>query len=143
MESDLSGDAFINSIVSAATQLDGSYLCIQGPPGAGKTYTARHIIGDLIAKGKRIGISSNSHKAIINLMDGVADHLLEKNIEGQLIKVGGDAEDPIFDKQNVNFRKDAKACGNELNSSALCIGGTAWLFCNALLTEEQGVETFD
>ncbi len=143
VEFDLSGDAFIDSIVSAATQLDGSYLCIQGPPGAGKTYTARHIIGDLIAKGKRIGISSNSHKAIINLMDGVADHLLENNIEGQLIKVGGDAEDPVFDKQNVNFRKDAKACGNELNSSALCIGGTAWLFCNALLTEEQGVEIFD
>jgi predicted RecB family nuclease len=140
---DLSSDAFIKSIVSAASQLDCSYLCIQGPPGAGKTYTARHIIGDLIAKGKRVGISSNSHKAIINLMDGVADHLLENNIEGQLIKVGGDAEDPIFEKQNVNFRKDAKACGNELNSSSLCIGGTAWLFCNALLTEEEGVDTFD
>jgi predicted RecB family nuclease len=143
VESDQSGDVFIDSIVSAATQLDSSYLCIQGPPGAGKTYTARHIIGDLIAKGKRVGISSNSHKAIINLMDGVAGHLLAKDIEGQLIKVGGDSEDPIFDKENVNFRKNAQACGSELNSSAFCIGGTAWLFCNALLTEEQGVETFD
>ena len=143
VESDLSGDEFIDSIVYAASQLDSSYLCIQGPPGAGKTYTARYIIGDLIAKGKRIGISSNSHKAIINLMGGVADHLLAKNIEGQLIKVGGDSEDSIFDKQNVSFRKDTKACISELNSPALCIGGTAWVFCNSILTEDQGEEIFD
>ena len=143
LETDLLGNAFVDSIVLAANKLDNSYLCIQGPPGAGKTYTARNIIGDLIGKGKRIGISSNSHKAIINLMDGVADHLLENDIKGELIKIGGDDQDPIFIKKNVIHRKDAKACGNQLNSSPLCIGGTAWLFCNSLLTEEEGIKTFD
>ena len=64
--------------------------------GAGKTFTARKVIGDLIAKGKRIGISSNSHKAIINLMDGVADHLTENEITGNLIKIGSN-EFPLFD----------------------------------------------
>ena len=113
------------------------------PPGAGKTYTARHIIADLISKGKKIGISSNSHKAITNLMGGVADHLLENKIDGQLIKVGGDEEDLIFSKDIVNFRKDAKSCENDLNNSSICIGGTAWLFCNNLLTEEEGVKKFD
>lgn len=140
---DLLGNEFMNSVVSAANQLDNSYLCIQGPPGAGKTYTARHIIADLISKGKRIGISSNSHKAIINLMGGVADHLLRNSIVGQLIKVGGDPEDPIFTRSNVRFRKDAKACGDELNASQICIGGTAWLFCNSVLVEEQGIGGFD
>ena len=143
LEPNLLGGAFVDAIVSAANQLDNSYLCIQGPPGAGKTYTARHIICDLISKRKRIGISSNSHKAIINLMDGVADHILENNIKGELIKVGGDPEDSIFKKKNVNYRKDAKACVNELNGSSLCIGGTAWLFCNPVLTEEQGIKKFD
>ena len=143
IEDSLSGSNFIDAIVSVANELDNSYLCIQGPPGAGKTYTARYIIADLIAKGKRIGISSNSHKAIINLMGGVADHLLENKIKGHLIKVGGDDEDLIFNKDNVSFRKDGKACGNELNNSSICIGGTAWLFCNSLLTEEEGVEKFD
>ncbi|MAW34393.1 MAG: helicase, partial [Proteobacteria bacterium] len=143
IKENLSGSEFIDTIVSVANELDNSYLCIQGPPGAGKTFTARHIIADLIAKGKTIGISSNSHKVIINLMGGVADYLLEKNINSHLIKVGGDDEDLIFNKDNVSFRKDAKACRNDLNKPSTCIGGTAWLFCNSLLTEEHGTEKFD
>ena len=143
LESNLLGSAFIDSIVLAANQLDNSYLCIQGPPGAGKTFTARHIIGDLIAKGKKVGISSNTHKAIINLMEGVSDHILENNIEGELIKVGGEPDDPIFNKKNVVYRKDARACGNDLNTAPLCIGGTAWLFCNSSLIEKQDTKIFD
>ena len=143
LENDLSGDEFINKIVSVANELDNSYLCIQGPPGAGKTYTARHIIADLMAKGKRIGISSNSHKAIINLMEGVSNHLAKHKIKGHLIKIGGDDRDSIFNNNNVSFRRDAKACQNDLNKSSLCIGGTAWLFCNKLLTEDEGTKKFD
>lgn len=143
VSSDLSGSAFLEAVVSAANDLDGSYLCIQGPPGAGKTYTARHIISDLIAKGKRIGISSNSHKAIINLMSGVADHLLEQRIDGTLIKVGGEDDDPIFEKSNVHFKKSAKDCAGELDQSPMCMGGTAWLFCNAVLSEAEGFQQLD
>ncbi len=143
IKENLSGSDFIGAVVSVASELDNSYLCIQGPPGAGKTFTARHIIADLIAKGKRIGISSNSHKVITNLMSGVADHLLKNKIKGHLIKVGGDDEDLIFNKDNVSFKKDGKACGDELNKSPICIGGTAWLFCNSLLTEKEGTKKFD
>ncbi len=143
LEPGLSARDFINSIILAANELDNSYLCIQGPPGAGKTFTARNVIGNLMSKGKRIGISSNSHKAIINLMSGVADHLLDNNIGGELIKIGGENEDPIFDKSNVIFRKDGKAYSDKLNEMPVCIGGTAWLFCNSALTEEEGVEKFD
>ena len=143
LEPNLSAVDFIQSIILAANELDNSYLCIQGPPGAGKTFTARKVIGDLIAKGKRIGISSNSHKAIINLMDGVADHLTENQITGNLIKIGSNDEDPIFNKKNVVHRRDAKACGDELNASPLCVGGTAWLFCNSALTEEEGIKKLD
>ena len=134
---------FIKSIIMAANDLDNSYLCIQGPPGAGKTFTARNVIGDLMSKGKRIGISSNSHKAIVNLMDGVAEHLIQNNISGNLIKIGGSEEDPIFDKKNVLFKRDAKAVGNNLNDSPICVGGTAWLFCNSQLSEEEGIKKFD
>lgn len=143
LEQDLSPKDFTNSIIQATNELDNSYLCIQGPPGAGKTFTARNVICDLIAKGKRIGISSNSHKAIINLMDGVADNLLENKIDGTLIKIGGNDDEVIFEKKNVFFKRDARACGAEINNSSLCIGGTAWLFCNSLLTEEEGTKKFD
>lgn len=46
--------------------LDESYLFIQGPPGAGKTYLGARLIVDLIARGKKVGITANSHKAIHN-----------------------------------------------------------------------------
>jgi superfamily I DNA and/or RNA helicase len=134
---------FIKSIIMAANDLDNSYLCIQGPPGAGKTFTARNVICDLISKGKRIGISSNSHKAIVNLMDGVAEHLIQNNISGNLIKIGGSEEDSIFDKKNVFFKRDAKAVGNNFNDSPICVGGTAWLFCNSQLSEQEGIKKFD
>ena len=71
-----------------------------------------------MSKGKRVGISSNSHKAIVNLMDGVADHLIENHITGNLIKIGGSEEDTIFNKNNVFFKKDAKAVGNDFNVSS-------------------------
>ena len=86
LEPNLSSKDFLNSIITAVTSLDNSYLCIQGPPGSGKTFTAKNIIGNLITQ-KEVGISSNSHKAILNLMGGVADYLIENQIEGELIKI--------------------------------------------------------
>ena len=57
-------------------------------PGSGKTFAAK-ILSETNNTKKRVGISSNSHKAILNLMSGVADYLLENQIEGELIKIGG------------------------------------------------------
>ena len=44
-----------------------------------------------------------------------ADYLIQNDIAGNLIKIGGSEEDPIFDKKNVFFKKDAKAVGNDFN----------------------------
>ena len=143
VSANLSGDEFLREVVQASNGLNESYLCIQGPPGAGKTYTAKHIISDLLAKGKRIGISSNSHKAITNLMEGVAVQLVKDGLDARLRKVGGEKDDPIFENPNVEFRSNPKACANELNLPGLCVGGTAWLFCNSLFTEDEGTEKLD
>ena len=50
----------LKQIIDAAIHLDRSYLTIQGPPGAGKSYTAEHIVARLLKSRKHIGISSNS-----------------------------------------------------------------------------------
>lgn len=121
-------DNLLDDIIEASVNLDDSYLCIQGPPGAGKTYTAKHIIGELLRRGKRIGISSNSHKAIINLMDGVAEYVQQENITSTLIKAGGDEEDLIFKRKNVSYIKSISDLLH--NGGALCFGGTAWAFSN-------------
>src|SRR5690606_22258438 len=59
------------AIKQVVRNLDSSVLFIQGPPGAGKTYTGSHLIVDLLKTGKRIGVTSNSHHAINNLLSAV------------------------------------------------------------------------
>ena len=59
------------SVRAASDALDESYLFVQGPPGAGKTYIGARLIVDLIARGKKVGVTANSHKAIHNLLDEV------------------------------------------------------------------------
>ncbi|MGB1541592.1 MAG: hypothetical protein ACPG9F_05150, partial [Cycloclasticus sp.] len=62
-EAVITSDDLQSDALEAIAALDNSYLFIQGPPGAGKTYTSSHIIVDLIKRGKKIGVTSNSHKA--------------------------------------------------------------------------------
>jgi len=101
-------------------------LSIQGPPGTGKTTTAARTVLDLVAAGKRVGITSNSHKAILNLLMKCAQ------LNGaalRCLKVGGDADDPLLASipgvQHVAGGRDAAAVSRD---HAL-VGGTAWLFC--------------
>lgn len=58
----------LQRINNACLNLDSSYLVIQGPPGAGKIFTAAHLITNLLLQGKRVAITSNSHKALQNLL---------------------------------------------------------------------------
>jgi hypothetical protein len=63
-------EALPDTVIRAVHEFDNSYLFIQGPPGTGKTFTAAQAILSLLRAGKRIGISSNSHKAI-NKVDSI------------------------------------------------------------------------
>ncbi|HEY8987421.1 MAG TPA: AAA domain-containing protein, partial [Candidatus Limnocylindrales bacterium] len=60
-----------------AIDLDGGVLPIQGPPGTGKTWTAARMIAALVADGRRVGITAQSHKAITNLVDKTAEAFAE------------------------------------------------------------------
>lgn len=68
------GEDLVAGAVRAVTDLDDSTLIIQGPPGTGKTYTTARAIIALLADGKRVGVSSNSHKAINNLLAAISKH---------------------------------------------------------------------
>ena len=55
-------------VIRVVESMDETCLFIQGPPGAGKTYTGSHVIVELLKQGKRVGVTSNSHHAINNLL---------------------------------------------------------------------------
>ena len=48
-----------------------SYLFVQGPPGSGKTWQGARMAIALMREGKRVGVTSLSHKAIHNLLRAI------------------------------------------------------------------------
>lgn len=99
------GEDPLAATVRALVALDDSYLLIQGPPGAGKTYTASHAIVELLSQGKRVGVASNSHKAVNNLLKAIEQVAAERGVrfrgvkkssnEGQYLQGSGLIEDTL------------------------------------------------
>ena len=58
----------VDAVHAAVRALDHSYVAIQGPPGAGKTFLASHVIARLVAEGAKVGVVAQSHAVIENLM---------------------------------------------------------------------------
>ena len=58
----------VDTVHAAVRALDHSYVAVQGPPGAGKTFLASHVIARLVAEGAKVGVVAQSHAVIENLM---------------------------------------------------------------------------
>lgn len=69
-----------------ASKLNHSYLPVQGPPGAGKSYTGSHLIVRLVQEGKKIGVTALSHKVITNLLTKVWEVAQEQGIGIQMLQ---------------------------------------------------------
>ena len=106
-------------------------LSIQGPPGAGKTYTASHLIAALVKDGKTVGITSNSHKAINNLLIKVAEVLDDQNIETMVIKVNRSKEEEL--EAIPRFKRVTAGSDVVLSEQCRIVGGTTWAFANEAL----------
>lgn len=122
------GVDLLPALTDVMRRLDHTTLCIQGPPGSGKTFTAAHVIAELLRDGRRIGVMASSHKAILNLMEAIAEAVEEKGITARLVKVGGDADEPLIATGVVEHCPQNSAAAEELGSRSLVLGGTAWLF---------------
>lgn len=79
--------------IAMTRALDHSCLAIQGPPGTGKSYTASHIILDLIAQGFNVGVTATSHKVISNLLEAVLKNS-KGRARGRVFQRNDDPESP-------------------------------------------------
>ncbi len=113
-----------------AVALDRTTLAIQGPPGSGKTYTGARMIVALVAAGKRVGISANSHKVIGNFIDAVRVAARDADITvriGQKITEDGQG----VDHDDVVVTKDNGVVRDGLRLGTLdVVGGTSWLWAS-------------
>lgn len=75
-----------DKIFDFVSKLDNSYLPIQGPPGAGKSFTGSHLIVNLVRQGKKIGVTALSHKVITNLLSKTWEVAKEKGFDINMIQ---------------------------------------------------------
>jgi superfamily I DNA and/or RNA helicase len=125
-------DERLQQVITAVKNLDNSYLTIQGPPGSGKSYTAKHVIAELVKTGAKVGISSNSHKAINNLLLSTAKYCGEKEINATFACTK-ETEPELVDA-GISILKNNNLA-NHVQSGCV-LGTTAWGFSRDDMSEQ-------
>ncbi len=111
------------AVLRLVESLDHSTLCLQGPPGSGKTTLGAGMILTLLDRGKRVGITANSHAAILNLMRKCKE-LRQGRLE--CLKIGGPAEERFFELcPEAAYVQRVRDAIPRLEQFRL-LGGTAW-----------------
>ncbi len=126
---DAAGD--IAQIIDAVLAMDRSTLFIQGPPGSGKTYTGSHLIAELLKRGYRVGVSSNSHKAIHNLLHAVEKRADELGLEFCGVYKSSQTKGSEFDGSYIDCANNAQDVIAALDIKEFQLfAGTAWMFAD-------------
>lgn len=115
----------LQSAVRIATALEPGVFPIQGPPGAGKTHTGARMICALVAAGKKVGITANSHKVIRNLLDDVQEACEESGKAVQCVQKVSEKTDEV---PGIRFTTDNAALFSSIDGSCPVAAGTAWLW---------------
>jgi len=117
-------------VTALVRELDDSVLAVQGPPGSGKTYTGAHVIADLLAEGKRVGVTSTGHHAIHNLLHEVERVVAARDASFRGVKKSA-ADNPFVSRLVTPFI--ASSTDNGAFGEYDLVAGTAWLFSRAEL----------
>jgi predicted RecB family nuclease len=119
------GMGLLPGAIASIRDLDESYLLVQGPPGTGKTYTSAHAIVALLKDGKRVGVSSNSHKTINNLLKEVEKVAVERGVKFAGAKKSSDDDDSSL--ATGGQIKDVYDNDVAAKPEFQLVAGTAWL----------------
>ena len=118
------GRELVEGAVEAIGAMRDTVLAIQGPPGTGKTYVSAKAIVALVRTGRRVAVSSNSHRAIGNLLKGVAEEGGDQGGECRIAQKVSDPSDagdhPAVQVVSANEAPEIAA--------ADVVGATSWHF---------------
>jgi predicted RecB family nuclease len=120
--------------------LDRAVLAIQGPPGAGKTYTGGRMICDLVAAGRKVGITATGHKVIRNLLRAVAHEAEKRGLRVRMAHKDRGEEDGEEDAGFAVRSVDNGGALRLLDAGEVdVVGGTAWLWARPELGKKLDV----
>ena len=119
-----------DAAVRIVTDLDDTTLAIQGPPGAGKTYTGARMILSLAGAGLKVGVTAVSHKVIRNLLDAVREQAEKAGAPVRLAHKPGESDER--DDETVSGVREVESNPEALRAIVQgevdVLGGTAWLW---------------
>ncbi|OFQ35247.1 nuclease [Rothia sp. HMSC071C12] len=110
-----------DAVHAAVRALDHSYVAVQGPPGAGKTFLASHVIARLVAEGAKVGVVAQSHAVIENLM--VACCARDGFDVSRAVRLRGKSVTPDAPWSEVS---DSELVELISGAGGLLFGGTVW-----------------
>ena len=116
----LPGESPSAAALRLAPALSSGVLPIQGPPGAGKTFTAARMISALVKANRTVGVTANSHKVIRNLLDQVVasgDVRCIQKVSEKTAEVPG-----------IRFETDNEKTLAAIGPTCPVGAGTAWLW---------------
>lgn len=119
------GEDTLDAAKRLVCMMPSGILPMQGPPGSGKTYTGSRMICDLVAQGKTVGITANSHKVIRNMLDGVVKAAREAKLDLRCIQKVGDIPEAV---EGIASAKDNGQMLGALGGVAQVGGATAWFW---------------
>lgn len=126
VHTDLKGNHDWSATVVAALEADPqAVVAVQGPPGAGKTYVASHVIANLVAAGWKIAVVAQSHAVVDNVLSAVVKNgNLSEHSVGKRSGTGKTVPEGTSDLNGPKAQKFyAQASGG------FVVGGTAWALC--------------
>lgn len=119
-------ESAVQFAVRVAADLDHTVLAIQGPPGAGKTFTGARMICELVRRGARVGVTAVSHKVIRKLLDDVENAAGELGIRVNSVHKVTTKSDPPSSVEETTDNGDALS--RLADRRAHVVGATQWLW---------------
>lgn len=112
-------------------QSSGCTLALQGPPGTGKSTVTGQVIAQLVARGKRVAISSNSHAAINNLLIKAHATCLRQGLGERVVKCSSSKKEEVLQERGIPLVTPAA-----ITEEMAVVGGTTWMFCREELADQ-------
>ena len=135
------GEDLLSAARRLGLGLDRSVLPIQGPPGSGKTYIGARIITALLAAGRRVGVTAQSHQVITNLLDHVASAADEEGVGFRGFQIA--REEGCGDARIKVVSGSANAAPAAADPNIHLIAGTAWVWAREDMQDSVDVLVVD
>ena len=121
------GETALDAAIRIVRRGHFGVLPIQGPLGSGKTYTGGRLICELVRNGARVGITANSHKVIVNLLNSAMEAADELGVELRAVrKPGGSDTEP--EDSRITRQTAYPKFFSDLAGDCQVGAGTAWLW---------------